>query len=85
MKSIYCKTGTCRSGNVAPHKCEILEQMSHRKTTSGKDLIEGMNEVLCFKEQGNEPSLLGLFFQNVRLCLKRKMNFQSDEPEAVTI
>lgn len=62
MKSIYCKTGTCRSDNTAPHKCEILEQMSHRKATAGKDLIEGMNEVLCFEEQGNEPGLLGVFF-----------------------
>lgn len=62
MKSIYCKTGTRTSDNVAPHKCEILEQTSHRKATAGKDLIEGMNEVLFFKEQGNEPSLSGLFF-----------------------
>lgn len=86
MKSIYCKTGTRRSDNTAPHKCEILEQMSHRKATAGKDLIEGMNEVLCFEEQGNEPGLLGVvFFQNVRLCLKRKMNFQSDGRESVMI
>lgn len=62
MKSIYCKTGTRTSDNVAPHKWEILEQTSHRKATAGKDLIEGMNEVLFFKEQGNEPSLPGLFF-----------------------
>lgn len=62
VKSIYCKTGTRRSDNVAPHKDEILEQMSHRKATAGKDLIEGMNEVLYFKEYRNEPSLLGLLF-----------------------
>jgi len=62
MRSIYYKTGICRSDYVVPHKCEILEQMSHRKAAAGKDLIEGMNEVLCFKEQGSEPSLLGMFF-----------------------
>lgn len=69
MKGICCKTGTRRS---APHKREILEQMSHRKAAAGKDLIEGMNEVRCFREPGDEPSLVGLVwvffvFLNVRL------------------
>lgn len=67
--------GTRRSDNVAPHKCEILEQTSHRKATAGKVLIEGMNEVLCLKEQGNEPSLLGLFFSKCETLLEEENEF----------
>jgi len=86
MKSIYYKTGNHRSDYGATHECEILEQTSHRKATAGKDLIQGMNEALCLKEQWNEPSLLSLFFlQNERLCLKTKKNFQSDGPESMMI
>lgn len=83
MKSIYHKTGTFRSDYVAPHNCEILEQMSHRRATAGKELIEGMNEVLVLQRaRGQTQPPRTVFFFKLCDCLKRKMNFQSDGTES---